>query len=40
MTQETNNLAADLWTLADSPKAANFARIVFDLLVQGQAGGR
>ena len=26
--------------LADPSKAANFARIVFDLLVQGQAGGR
>ena len=27
-------------TLADPSKAANFARIVFDLLVQGQAGNR
>ena len=26
--------------LADPSKAANFARIVFDLLVQGQAGSR
>jgi type I restriction enzyme, R subunit len=26
--------------LADPSKAANFARIVFDLLVQGQAGNR
>jgi type I restriction enzyme R subunit len=26
--------------LADPSKAANFARIVFDLLVQGQGGGR
>jgi type I restriction enzyme R subunit len=26
--------------LADPSKAANFARIVFDMLVQGQAGNR
>jgi type I restriction enzyme R subunit len=26
--------------LADPSKVANFARIVFDLLVQGQAGNR